>query len=243
MSSILCETLKLLSLKPSLVSNVVRYSVRVPQYKKYKHSRPIFVVKPKPGTGGKAFRRIVHFEEEYTVKPLEVTNLAGRDPETGRVVAKGIGGGIKQKYHQIAWHRDGPEEGPPLEEKVIQIMKCGCRTADIALVATGDKMKYILATENMKAGDILKSSKHIPRIPVRPNEGDSYPLGALPMGTLVHNVQLNINSEYSVIHGAGTFATIKKQIAGKVVIQLPSKEEWALNPKCIATVGKYLPTL
>lgn len=41
------------------------------------------VVKPKPGFG-KSYRRIVHFPEEYTVKPLEVTNLAGRDPETGR---------------------------------------------------------------------------------------------------------------------------------------------------------------
>lgn len=39
----------------------------------------------------------------------------------GRVVAKGIGGGIKHKYHWIAWTRDGPKEGPPVEEKVIQV--------------------------------------------------------------------------------------------------------------------------
>jgi large subunit ribosomal protein L2 len=83
----------------------------------------------------------------------------------GRVVAKGIGGGIKHKYHWIAWIRSGPKEGNPVEERVIQIMDDGCRTAKIALVAGGDELKYILATENMKPGDIIKTSGHIPRIP------------------------------------------------------------------------------
>lgn len=44
-------------------------------------------------------------------------------------------------------------------------MEDGCRTANIALVAVGDRLKYILATENMKAGDLIKTSCHIPRIP------------------------------------------------------------------------------
>lgn len=48
---------------------------------------------------------------------------------------------------------------------MFQVLEDGCRTAHIALVAVGDKLKYILATENMKAGDILKSSRELPRIP------------------------------------------------------------------------------
>lgn len=59
-----------------------------------------FVDKPKPGVRHKQYRRIVHFPEnfnDYTIKPLETTHLAGRDPISGRVVAKGIGGGIKHK--------------------------------------------------------------------------------------------------------------------------------------------------
>lgn len=120
---------------------------------------------PKPGVKGKSYRRIVHFPEKYTVKPLDVTNLAGRDPVTGRVVCKGIGGGIKHKYHWIDWIRSGPKEGPPQEEKVVRIIKDGCRTAHVALVAVGDRLKYILATENMKPGDIIRTSCHIPRIP------------------------------------------------------------------------------
>lgn len=123
-----------------------------------------FVDKPKPGDG-QAFRRKVHYPKEYTVKPLEVTNLAGRDPITGRVVANGIGGGIKHKYHWIKWVRDGPVEGPPQVEKVIDVLFDGCRTAKIALVGVGNELKYILATENMKAGDLIRTSRFIPRIP------------------------------------------------------------------------------
>nr|CAD7412732.1 unnamed protein product [Timema cristinae] len=156
---------------------------------------------PKPG-GGRSFRRIVHFPEEYTVKPLSVTNLAGRDPVSGRVVAQGIGGGIKHKYHWIDWIRDGPKEGPPILEEVIEVMNDGCRTTDVALVAVGKKLKYILATENMKPGDVLKTSRHIPRIPVRANEGDAYPLGALQIGTKVHCIEKYEGTGGLYIHAA-----------------------------------------
>lgn len=71
-----------------------------------------YVEKPAIGMGI-AYRRKIHFTEKYTVKPLEVTNLAGRDPKTGRIVVNGIGGGIKHKYHWIDWKRIGPTEGPP----------------------------------------------------------------------------------------------------------------------------------
>lgn len=127
-----------------------------------------YVEKPEIGKGI-SFRRIIHYPKDYTVKPLDVTNLAGRDPATGRVAVKGIGGGIKHKYHWIEWKREGPKDGPPQLEKVIKIIKDGCRTSYVALVAVGDKLKYILATENMKAGDIIKTSMHIPRIPGKLN--------------------------------------------------------------------------
>ncbi|XP_022131163.1 39S ribosomal protein L2, mitochondrial [Pieris rapae] len=195
------------------------------------------LVKPKPGFG-KSYRRIVHFPEEYTVKPLEVTNLAGRDPETGRVVAKGIGGGIKHKYHWIDWFRDGPTEGPPQEEKVIQVLEDGCRTAHIALVAVGDKLKYILATENMKAGDIIKTSRLLPRIPVRANEGDAYVLGALPTGTIVHCIEKEPGQGGLYIHAAGTFGTILRRQNDRIVVQMPSKRLFSFNEHCMAVVGR-----
>lgn len=58
-----------------------------------------FVYKPIPGKGHKQFRRVVHFPEDgkYTIKPLDNTHLAGRDPVTGRKVVQGLGGGVKHK--------------------------------------------------------------------------------------------------------------------------------------------------
>ncbi|XP_055856814.1 39S ribosomal protein L2, mitochondrial [Episyrphus balteatus] len=196
-----------------------------------------YVEKPKPG-GGKSFRRIVHFTDEYTVEPLKISHLAGRDPETGRMVAKGIGGGIKQKYHWVKWVRDGPLEGPPQLERVVDVINDGCRTSKIALVAFGDELKYILATENMKPGDIIKTSKFIPRIPVRPNEGDAFPLGALPTGTRIHCLEKNPGQPCHLIHAAGTFGTILRKFDDRVVVQLPSKREYAFDKTCMATVGR-----
>lgn len=192
---------------------------------------------PKPGNG-KAFRRIVHYPEKYTVQPLNVTNLAGRDPVTGRVIAKGIGGGIKHKFHWVHFRRVGPKEGEPIEERVIEIMDDGCRTAKIALVARGDELKYYLATENMKAGDILRTSGHIPRIPVRPNEGDAYPLGALPMGTTVHCIEQYPGDGRHYVLAAGTRALLVRRIGDRVIVQLPSKHELSLSEQCMAVVGR-----
>ncbi|XP_053671847.1 39S ribosomal protein L2, mitochondrial [Anopheles nili] len=200
-------------------------------------SLDILLNKPKPGCG-KSYRRIVHFPDEYTVEPLRVTNLAGRDPETGRLIAKGIGGGIKHKYHWIKWVRDGPSEGPPQIEKVIDVIDDGCRTAKVAFVAIGNEMKYILATENMKAGDLLKTSRFIPRIPVRANEGDAYPLGALQVGTQVHCLERYPGQPCHLIHAAGSYGTILRKFGDLVVVQLPSKQEFAFQQTCMATVGR-----
>lgn len=60
--------------------------------------------------------------------------------------------------------RVGPKEGPPLVEKILSIQYDPCRTARIALVATGNNARYIIATSTMKEGDLISTSGHIPRI-------------------------------------------------------------------------------
>ncbi|XP_046752543.1 39S ribosomal protein L2, mitochondrial [Diprion similis] len=197
--------------------------------------------KPKPGVPGTYYRRIIHFPEEYTVKPLRVTNLGGRDPVTGRLVAKGIGGGIKHKYHWINWKREGPKslDEKPKEERVLQVLKDGCRTAFIALVGCGQELNYILATQNMKPGDIIRTSQAIPRIPVKANEGDAFPLGALPTGTQVHSIEKYPGYGGSLVHAAGTFATILRYDGtDRVIVKMPSKREFSLHKSCMATVGR-----
>ncbi|XP_076678683.1 mitochondrial ribosomal protein L2 [Andrena cerasifolii] len=196
---------------------------------------------PKPGVNGKSFRRIVHFKDEYTVQPLEVTNLGGRDPVSGRVIAKGIGGGIKHKYHWIHWVRDGPTDlkEKPREDKVLHILKDGCRTSFVALIGGGKELKYILATEKMKVGDIIKTHKGIPRNPVRPREGDAYPLGALPYGTQVNCVETHPGLGGILIHAAGGYGTILRGDGNdRVIVKMPSKKEFSLHRLCMATVGR-----
>lgn len=197
--------------------------------------------KPRPvaGTPGVCLKRIVYYEDDYTVKPLKVKGLGGRDPVTGRKIIQGWGGGIKHKYHWVQFNRQGPtEDVPPIEEKVIQILFDGNRSARLALVAGGDQMKYYLATINMKPGDIVRTSSYIPPIPVTPNEGDAYPLGALPEGTLVHNLQKTPASDQRLLHAAGTCGTILKNTKEHVIVKMPSKHEFFLDPKCMACVGR-----
>ncbi|XP_008548230.2 39S ribosomal protein L2, mitochondrial [Microplitis demolitor] len=201
----------------------------------------VVIDKPKPGVKGKSYRRFVHFEDKYTVKPLQVTNLAGRDPITGRLVAIGIGGGIKHKYHWIKWNRDGPTDPslPPKEEKVLEVFKDGCRTSYVALVAHDKELSYILATENMKPGQVIRTSKGIPRMSVRAFEGDAYPLGALPTGTIVNCVEKYPGLGGFLIHAAGTYGTILRRDGDdRVIVQMPSKKLFSLASTCMATVGR-----
>ncbi|CAL7938057.1 unnamed protein product [Xylocopa violacea] len=196
---------------------------------------------PQPGVQGKSFRRIVHFKDEYTVEPLKVTNLGGRDPVTGRLVAKGIGGGIKHKYHWIKWARDGPTDinVPPKESKVLAIFKDGCRTVNVALIGSGSDLEYILATVNMKVGDIIRTHCGVTPNPVRAYEGDCYPIGALPKGTMVNCVEKYPRKGGSLIHAAGTCGLIiKRDGDDRVIVKMPSKKQFSLHETCMATVGR-----
>jgi len=159
---------------------------------------------------------------------------------SGRVVVKGIGGGVKHKYHWIKWIRDGPKDlsEPPKEERVLEIFKDGCRTSEVALVSSGRELKYILATQNMKPGDIIRTHQGIPRSHVRPSEGDAYPLGALPIGTAVNCVEKYPGLGGFLIHAAGTCGTILRQDGDRVIIQMPSKKRFSLHETCMATVGR-----
>ncbi|XP_050460815.1 39S ribosomal protein L2, mitochondrial [Cataglyphis hispanica] len=218
----------------NLLNSTISVFSQVPRRHRWK-----LVKLPEIGKG-KAFRRIVHFKDKYTVEPLQVTNLGGRDPVTGRVAVKGIGGGIKHKYHWINWIRDGPKDlnEPPKEEKVLEIFKDGCRTSFVALVGTGRELKYILATQNMKPGDIIRTHQGIPRNPVRPSEGDAYPLGALPIGTQVNCIEKYPGQGAFLIHAAGGVATIVRREEDRVVIQIAKKKLFSLHETCMATVGR-----
>ncbi|MEQ2184176.1 54S ribosomal protein L2 mitochondrial [Goodea atripinnis] len=144
--------------------------------------------------------------DKYSIKPIGMKKTGGRD-HTGRVRTRGIGGGHKQKYRWVDFQRlryEPKKDGQPFEEKVVEVRYDPCRSADIALVAGGNRKRWIIATENMQAGDIIKTSGVIGRMAVSANEGDAYPLGALPVGTLVNNLEVQPGRGSEYIRAAGT---------------------------------------
>jgi len=177
--------------------------------------------------------------KEYTHKPLRIPRLGGRDPETGHKVNQHVGGGIKWDYFLVDKFRYGPTDGSFYEEKVLEIRKDPNRTSFIALVAGTKAKRWILATENMHVGQIIKTSSYIPPLPIKPPEGDAYPLGALANGMQINSVESYPGGGAHNIVNAGCFATIlRRQGDGKVVVQLPNLHEFACKQECMATIGR-----
>ncbi|XP_041644764.1 39S ribosomal protein L2, mitochondrial [Cheilinus undulatus] len=178
--------------------------------------------------------------KKYTIKPIGMKKTGGRD-YTGKVRTHGIGGGHKQKYRMIDFQRlcyEADKEAKPFEEKVVEVRYDPCRSADIALVAGGNRKRWIIATENMVTGDIIKTSGVIGRMAVVANEGDAYPLGALPVGTLVNNLEIQPGKGSEYIRAAGTSGVLLRKVSGTVIVQLPSKQQVQVLETCMVTVGR-----
>ncbi|KFD48747.1 hypothetical protein M513_10377 [Trichuris suis] len=159
----------------------------------------------------------------YTHKPLRLRRLGGRNPETGRKVNQRVGGGYKFDWF---W--------------VLEVRRDANYSPFIALVIGAKGRRWILATEHMTAGDIIRTSCELPKILVHGKEGDSWPVGALMPGTIVNCVELypNCTDNCIIARNAGTSATILRKAGDFVMIQAPSKREYCIKPQCMATVGR-----
>jgi len=206
-------------------------------------SRPLtnyaYVPKP-PGKGGpmKQYKRLVKYPEKYTVQKLPIIKLGGRDPYTGRVVVGTVGGGRPQKARWVDHVRNANEDGSPRVERVFAITYNPLSPARIAVVAGGDRIRYIVAHTEMKVGDLITTYSDIPKNPVKPKVGDAHPVGALPMGTTIHSIEMYPGQGGHWCINAGTCATILRRINDQVVVQLPSKKEACISKWCMAVVGQ-----
>jgi len=201
-----------------------------------------------PARGTKPLPRLLwdkrHLEEltggKYTHLPLRVRRLGGRDPDAGHKVNQHIGGGVKFDYFMIDFHRRGPTTpNETYDERVIEVRKDPNQTAHIALLAGVKGKHWILATENMKAGQIVTTTCYIPPNPIIGTEGNAYPLGALAEGSIINSIERypTDDSESFIVQAGGSASIIRHQ-DDSVVVRMPNKHEFSFHKTCMATIGK-----
>uniref|UniRef100_A0A8C4NCJ9 Mitochondrial ribosomal protein L2 n=1 Tax=Eptatretus burgeri TaxID=7764 RepID=A0A8C4NCJ9_EPTBU len=186
------------------------------------------------------YKIIWKLRTKYTIQAKGRNKTGGRD-RRGKAWLHRIGGGHKQRYRMVDFKRERVAENAanePFAEKVLLVRYDPLRSGHIAMVAGGNQKRWIVATENMQPGQIINTSQKISRINVEAMEGNAHPVGALTMGTLIHNLELTPGKGATLIRAAGTCGLIVRNMKTSVIVQLPSKQQIKVDAKCMATVGR-----
>jgi len=188
----------------------------------------------KPTSAGRRFYTVSDFNEITRDTPesklLEPKPSTGGRNHYGRITSRFRGGGHKQQYRVVDFKRQ--KIGVPA--KVAHIEYDPNRTARIALLHYADGEKtYILAPDGLKQGDTVMSSKNAD---IRP--GNSLPLGDIPAGTMVHNIELRKGKGGQLVRSAGVAAQIMAKDGDYAQVRLPSGEVRKVHVLCRATVGQ-----
>ena len=156
------------------------------------------------------------------------TSKAGRN-NSGRITSRHRGGGHKKKFRIIDFKRTKFD----IPASVIRIEYDPIRTARIALIEYEDKTKsYIIAPDKLKIGDKVQSGD---KVDIR--IGNSMPLKNIPVGTVIHNVELKPGKGAQIARSAGSSVNLLAIDSGKAIIKLNSGEIKNVNENCFATVG------
>jgi large subunit ribosomal protein L2 len=176
---------------------------------------------------------IVDRSDLYKGKPVKTltegkTSSGGRN-NNGRVTVRFRGGGHKQAYRLVDFKRRKLD----VAAKVERIEYDPNRTAFIALIRyADDELSYILAPQRLSAGDEVISGN---QVDVKP--GNAMPIGNIPVGTIVHNVEVKIGKGGAIARSAGNYAQIVGRDQGYVIIRLNSGEQRLVHGQCFATIG------
>ena len=187
----------------------------------------------KPTSPGRRFMTVSDFAEITTDKPekslLEPKPRTGGRNVHGRLTARNVGGGHKQKYRKVDFRRE--KDGIPA--KVASIEYDPNRNARIALLhyADGEK-RYILAPARVAVGDMLQSGQGSE---IRP--GNALPMRYIPVGTVIHNVELKPGAGGKIARGAGMSIQLVAKEGDFATLRLPSTEMRRVPIDCRATVG------
>jgi large subunit ribosomal protein L2 len=148
----------------------------------------------------------------------------------GRITARGIGGGHKQKIRIVDFKRQ--KHG--VEATVAAIEYDPMRSARLALLQYKDgEKRYIIAPTGIKVGGTISSGPTAP-----PEIGNALPLKAIPVGIAIHNIELSPGRGGQMVRTAGGSATLMSRDEGYAQIRLPSGEIRRINEECYATIGQ-----
>ncbi|MCY4575011.1 MAG: 50S ribosomal protein L2 [Chloroflexi bacterium] len=165
--------------------------------------------------------------EKTLVEPLK--SNAGRN-HSGRVTVRHRGGGVKRAYRVIDFKRN--KHGVPASVKTIEYDPN--RSSRIALLHYHDgEKRYIIAPLGLQRGDVLSSG---PEAEVR--VGNALPLGVIPTGTTVHNIEIHLGKGGQLVRGAGTGAQVMAHEDKYTLLRLPSGELRRVLSACYATIGQ-----
>ncbi len=188
----------------------------------------------RPTSAGRRFMTVSAFEEITRSEPekslLAPLKKTGGRNTRGRVTSRHIGGGHKRRYRIIDFNRD--KHGVPAT--VTSVEYDPNRSANIALLTYLDgEKRYILAPKDLKVGDAITSG---PDAEVK--AGNSLPVGQIPLGTLVHNVELKPGKGGQMARSAGVYAQLMAKEGDYAQLRLPSGEVRKVRMDCYATIGQ-----
>jgi large subunit ribosomal protein L2 len=188
----------------------------------------------KPTSAGRRFQTTLDFSE-LTRKAPEKSLLVPRKKTGGRnvygrITSRHIGGGHKRMYRVIDFKRDKRD----IPARVASLEYDPNRSANIALLnyADGEK-RYILAPLDLKVGDAVMSGE---RVDIKP--GNALPLKHIPLGTLVHNVEMKPGKGGQLIRSAGSAGQLMAREGDYATLKMPSGEVRLIHVSCFATVGQ-----
>ncbi len=165
--------------------------------------------------------------EKTLVEPLK--SNAGRN-HSGRITTRHRGGGVKRAYRIIDFKRN--KLGIPASVKTIEYDPN--RSSRIALLHYHDgEKRYIIAPLGLQRGDVIQSG---PEAEVR--VGNALPLGVIPTGTTVHNIEIHLGKGGQLVRGAGTGAQVMAHEEKYTLLRLPSSELRRVLSTCYATIGQ-----
>jgi large subunit ribosomal protein L2 len=189
--------------------------------------------KLKPVTPGMRFRVMPDFEEITTSRPEKslLTDLkkSGGRNNVGKMTMRYIGGGHKKQYRIIDFKRDKHD----IPAKVASVEYDPNRSARIALLhyADGEK-RYIIAPHGLKVGQTILSGPS-----VAPELGNSLPLSAIPLGTIIFNIELKPGKGGAMARSAGSYCQLLAREGKYATLKMPSGEMRMVLLTCYATIG------